>query len=90
MNKKDKIFVGANSDFAVKGIVLWASLLFASCFKNKKHKKNSKNKGFLQRTKKNYNTLNSLASAFYVNKLKKQTTPDNFPIKVEDAEIIEL
>lgn len=87
LNKKNKLFYGANADFATKGVVLLVSCLLALIF-GKKSKK--KKRGTVYRVKKNYNTLNGLINTFYINKLKKETDPDDFPIKIETAEIIDI
>lgn len=86
--KNNKIYYGTNANLGVKFAVLLASLLMACLFGKKSSKK--KKNGVFYRTAKNYNSLNGLANAFYLNKLKKQTNPDDFPVKMETAEIIDI
>lgn len=92
MKKDNKLFVGANSDLATKGVILAISCLLAVVFGRKTDKKKSKrkNRGVVYRTRRNFNTLNSLVGAFYVNKLKNEIDPEDFPVKMENAEIIDI
>lgn len=88
--KKDKLFYGFNFDILTKALVLLASGLLALAFSGKKNKKSRKKKGFVAKTKSVNNKLNGLINAVFLNDLKKNINPDDYPIKVETAEIIEI
>lgn len=100
INKKNsKLAFGGNTDFLMKGALLVGSaglaLLLSSGEKSKGKPapKNSKrkNNGFIGKTIKINGTLNALARSFYVYDLKKKAErDDDFPVKLEKAEIIEI
>lgn len=66
---------------------LGLALIFSS---DKPEKKKKKNSGIIAKTKRNYNTTDALLNAFYLHDLKKKAENDGFPVKLENAEIIDI
>ena len=66
---------------------LGVALIFSS---DKKSSSKKKKHGFVERTKKAYRTTDAVVNAFYLHDLKKRAANDDFPVKLEQAEIIDI
>ena len=88
------------TSFAPKTIIFlliaWLTFIFSSdkSAKSKNVSKQSRkiSNGFLSKTRRNYNYADSIITAFYLHDLKKKAEKqdESFPVKLENAEIIDL
>lgn len=86
-----KIITDTNADIIMKGALLLGSAgvaLILSGTSSDEKKKKKKSKGFVASTKSINSTANALCRAFYLHDLKKNG--DGFPVKLVDAEIIDI
>lgn len=79
------------SNLAPKAVIglfaLGVALIFSS---DKKSSSKKKKHGFVERTKKAYRTTDAVVNAFYLHDLKKRAANDDFPVKLEQAVIIDI
>ena len=83
------------TSFIPKAIIFALCALFTLIFSSDKKKATAKAKkspNFLQKTKRRAGFVNEILTAFYLHELKKQTAAEQekFPVKLEQAEIIDI
>lgn len=82
--------IKGESNMYLKAALILFSAGLALIFSSDKPKKNKKKKGgFISKTKRNYNCADAVINAVYLHQLKKEAD-ESFPVKLENAEIIDI
>lgn len=81
----------SQSNFSIIKVIICATIgILTIIFSSGKKEKSKKKKSLYSKIKRNYNITNSVIDRIYLNKLKDEIKDDGFPVKLENAEIIDI